>query len=222
MVLVLLSMSFILGFGAKPLSAQTTIWPVGDSITDGYDITPGDAPGGGYRTELYSRLINSGISFNYVGSYADNPSAILNAAGAAYTSHDGHDGYTIAEIYGNLTGNDGTTSNNGGYWITGGNGTGRGAINPTIILLEIGGNDVNQGSTAAQAYASLTILLNDLKADLPSAQVFVASLIPRTDSTNNESTSEQYSAMISANISSFGSNFHFVDLHTNFPSNASS
>ena len=220
LLICVLSAAFLLNLTTASSQATKTIWPLGDSITDGFDPQPGDAPGGGYRTEAYLRLIAAGINFSYVGSWADNPSAILYAAGANYTSHDGHDGYTVAEIDGNLTANDGTTANNGGFWITGGNGTGRGPINPSIVLLEIGGNNVSvYGTTAGQIYAMLTNLLDDLKADLPNAQIFVASLVPRADVAWAESTSVQYSALIAANLSSFGPNFHFVDLHSNFPTN---
>ena len=220
LLICVLSAAFLLSLTTASSQTAGTIWPLGDSITDGYDPQPGDAPGGGYRTEVYLRLIAAGINFSYVGSSADNPSAILYAAGANYTSHDGHNGYTVAEIDGNLTANDGTSANNGGFWISGGNGTGRGPINPSINLLEIGGNNVSAyGTTAGQIYALLTNLLDDLKADLPNAQIFVASLVPRTDASWAESTSVQYSALIAANLSSFGPNFHFVDLHANFPAN---
>jgi hypothetical protein len=220
LLICVLSAAFLLSLTTASSQTAGTIWPLGDSITDGYDPQPGDAPGGGYRTEVYLRLIAAGINFSYVGSSADNPSAILYAAGANYTSHDGHNGYTVAEIDGNLTANDGTSANNGGFWISGGNGTGRGPINPSIILLEIGGNNVSAyGTTAGQIYALLTNLLDDLKADLPNAQIFVASLVPRTDVGWAENTSVQYSALIAANLSSFGPNFHFVDLHANFPAN---
>jgi hypothetical protein len=62
-------------------------------------------------------------------------------------------------------------------------------------------------------------VLNILKTNLPNAQVFVASLTPRATGSAAETVSVQYSAGIPSMLTAMGSNFHFVDLHTNFPSN---
>jgi len=109
---------------------------------------------------------------------------------------------------------DGTSGNNGGYWITGGNGTGRSAISPNIVLLHIGTNDRTQGETVQTMYNKLVTLLNDLKLDLPTAEIFVASLIPRTDSVAFEQDQQAYNAMIPGLVASMGANFHFVDMHS--------
>lgn len=194
-------------FGAAVQTAfALVILPLGDSITDGYQVP------GGYRTELYERLTNAGVSFAFVGSQTDNPTAPLTAGGQVH--HEGHSGYRTDQIYNNLEGTDGTAGNNGGYWIIGGNGTGRSAISPDIVLLHIGTNDRTQGEPPSTMYAKLVILLNDLKADLPNAKVFVASLIPRTDNATYETGQQTYNAMIPALVASLGTNFHFVDLHS--------
>ena len=155
------------------------ILPLGDSITDGYSVA------GGYRTELYKRLTNSGSGFTYLGSQTDNASAVLTAGGQIH--HEGHSGYRTDQIYNNLLGSDGTSGNNSGFWLNGGNGTGRTAITPGIILVHIGTNDKTQGENTQTMTNKLWILLNLLRTNQPQAKVFVASLIPRTDNASFES-----------------------------------
>ena len=129
-----------------------SIMPLGDSLTWGYDGGP-DTPAyldsldtGGYRSPLYSLLTADHIGVTYVGVNNDNPSPVLTAAGQ--TAHNGFNGYTINEVDGNLAGSvssaDGV-SNLGGYWLTGGGGTGRGPETANVILLQIGANDIGQG-----------------------------------------------------------------------------
>ena len=182
------------------------ILPLGDSITDGYTVT------GGYRTELYKRLTNAGAVFTFLGSQTDNPSAVLTAGGQIH--HEGHSGYRTDQIYNNLLGSDGTSGNNGGYWLDGGNGTGRSAITPDIILLHIGTNDKTQGETTQTMTNKLWILLNMLRTNQPQARVFVASLIPRSDSAADESGQQAYNLLIPGLVASMGTNFHFVDMHS--------
>ena len=182
------------------------ILPLGDSITDGYQIA------GGYRTELYKKLTNSGAVFTFLGSQTDNPSTILTAGSQIH--HEGHSGYRADQIYNNLLGSDGTAGNNGGHWLDGGNGTGRSAISPGIVLVHIGTNDRTQGENVPTMYSKLVTLLNDLKAALPNAKVFVASLIPRTDNGTYEADQQAYNALIPGLVASLGANFHFVDMHS--------
>ncbi len=167
-------------------AATPTILPLGDSITYGYGPTATYADNndpGGYRSPLYTDLTNQGKTFQYVGSSTLNPGSLP----AGEQAQEGHSGYTIAQINGNLSAdepvntNSPGTDNDGGYWLTGGGGTGRSAIFPSIILLHIGTNDSSQGARQTQMEADLTTLLNNLKGALPNSQVFVASLIPRTD-----------------------------------------
>jgi lysophospholipase L1-like esterase len=192
---------------ACPQSGQAqNILPLGDSITDGYQVP------GGYRTELYKDLTNAGAVFSFMGSQTDNPSAVLTAGGQIH--HEGHSGYRTDQIYNNLLGSDGTAGNNGGYWLDGGNGTGRSAISPDVVLLHIGTNDRTQGETLQTMYNKLVTLLTDLKADLPNAKIFVASLIPRTDDPSAEATQQAYNALIPGLVASMGANFHFVDMHS--------
>jgi serralysin len=182
------------------------ILPLGDSITYGF-LSISDPSSNGYRAQLYSDL-NGNVIFD--GSQIDGDLAQPN--------NEGHNGYTIEGVDAELEGNTNTQSgrsdsNNGGYWIDGGNGTGRSAIDPQVVLLDIGTNDATDGQDAALMETELTQLLGDLKTDLPSAQVFVGSLTPRLDSASDEAVEDQYNAAMPAIVATEGSNFHFVDIH---------
>ena len=180
-----------------------TILPLGDSITDGFG-TPG-----GYRIKLYQ---NFGGNVKFVGSQSNGPANLTDK------HNEGHSGYRIDQIDADLKGLSSSSpapdTNNGGSWLSGGNSTGRGAVSPQFVLLHIGTNDASQGASPALMESRLTQLLTDLKADLPDAQVIVASLIPRTDSSAAESVEEQYNAAMPAIIAAMGSHFHFLDMHS--------
>ena len=153
---LMLLLAPILAFGLVPKTAkaQLQIMPLGDSITWGYNgSTTSPASPGGYRDPLYTDLTGSGYTVNYVGASNENPSTTLTNAGQ--TAQNGYNGYTTDEITDNLAGDltsgnpaynpSNTESNNGGYWLTGGGGTGRGPETANVILLSIGLNDMGLG-----------------------------------------------------------------------------
>jgi lysophospholipase L1-like esterase len=185
-----------------PPKSSPTILPLGDSITDGYS-TPG-----GYRIKLYSDF---GGNVQFLGSQSNGPANLPDK------HNEGHSGYRIDQVDADLTGlvssSPAPDTNNGGDWLTGGNGTGRSAIDPNFVLLHIGTNDATQGATAPVMESRLTQLLKDLKTDLPNSQVIVASLIPRTDSSADEAVEEQYNAAMPSIVASMGGDFHFLDMH---------
>ena len=121
------------------------ILPLGDSITEGVGGT-----GGGYRARLHLLLNNAGDSFNFVGSATNNSTPALINSGQHY--HEGHSGYRIDQIEGDLTGlvssDPAFDTSNGGHWLDGGIAVGRAPIFPDLILLHIGTNDASQGRTA--------------------------------------------------------------------------
>lgn len=194
---------------ASSATAIGEILPLGDSITDGVGGT-----GGGYRARLYLLLNNAGDQFKFVGSATNNSTAALSAAGQNH--HEGHSGYRIDQIDGDLTGlvSSAPDNSNGGHWLDGGNGTGRVAIFPDLILLHIGSNDAAQGRTAAQMQALLESLLAKIKSNRPNAQVIVASLILRTNNANFEAIQMEYNSGIPATVAAKGANFHFLDMHS--------
>jgi len=187
------------------------ILPLGDSITDGLGGT-----GGGYRDRLHLLLNNAGDSFNLVGSATDNATAALLASDQHY--HEGHSGYRIDQIEGNLTGIVSSApaqdTNNGGHWFDGGIAVGRAPVFPDLILLHIGTNDATQGRSPAQMQTSLQSLLTKIRVTRPNAQVIVASLIRRTDNANLEATQVSYNSAIPGIVAAQGANFHFLDMHS--------
>jgi lysophospholipase L1-like esterase len=62
------------------------IMPLGDSITEGYDLP------GGYRTYLVPKLQKFSSHIKFVGSLQDGPPDLLNA------DHEGHSGWRIDQI----------------------------------------------------------------------------------------------------------------------------
>jgi lysophospholipase L1-like esterase len=153
-------------------SGPLVIMPMGDSITQGAGA------GGGYRSPLYTSLSGAAFQLQYIGSRTDAPTTILTNAGQ--THHEGHGSYSTDLLLGNLDANKpyGGTDE-GGYWITGGGGTGRAAVYPDLILLMIGTNDIGMWAhTPAEAIAYYDQLLTKLVTLRPSARIICASIVP--------------------------------------------
>lgn len=158
------------------------ILPLGDSITDG----GGSTLAGGYRTGLATRLVADGHAFQYYGSQvldstSSSVASVLKTNDGLHA--EGHSGYTISQITNNLTGSDPTTTstNNGGYWLSGGDSVGRIAVNPQFILLHIGTNDIinNYGlHSNANTAMSDAELLPQMEQDLRTLVTSVTTLRP--------------------------------------------
>jgi lysophospholipase L1-like esterase len=117
-----------LALAAEPVS----VMPLGDSITAG--------SAGGYRKPLAQKLADV---YHYrmisVGSQTD-PSLP-----PGQQAHEGHAGWRIDQLTGNLLGvNPVDAGAHGGYWLVGGHGTGRQAVHPNFITVMAGINDINQ------------------------------------------------------------------------------
>ncbi|SFW78889.1 cellulose binding domain-containing protein [Amycolatopsis australiensis] len=119
------------------------IMPLGDSITQGGTT-------GGYRLDLGAKLRADGRAVDFVGSMTDGP------AGMPDREHEGHPGWTIAQIDANVTGRLAT-------------------YRPRTILLHIGTNDM-YGSDPAGAPRRLPALVDRITAQAPDADVFVATI----------------------------------------------
>lgn len=152
----------------------TTIMPLGDSITAGY--IPGGCIPGGYRQELYNNLQAAGYSFSFAGSQTIYSSPTLDAAGQNH--HEGHNGYTIQQTI------DGVTKH---HWLD---------VNPDIILLHIGANDI-LASDASTAPDRFDALLGSILAKKPNVRIFVAQIIGGSTVTN-DSKATAYDAGIVA------------------------
>src|SRR3954451_5402213 len=81
---------------AAPALAESNggvkIMPLGDSITDGYNVP------GGYRINLWQRLAAGGDTTDFVGSGFNGPASLGDH------DHEGHSGWRIDQIDANIVG----------------------------------------------------------------------------------------------------------------------
>jgi lysophospholipase L1-like esterase len=82
------------------------------------------------------------------------------------TDNEGHNGWTIAQIAGQVTG-----------WLA--------AYKPDVVLLHIGTNDVKTATGAVGAPQRLSALIDQLRGAAPNATVIVAQIVPSPDSATN-------------------------------------
>src|SRR4051812_49089883 len=74
------------------------VMPLGDSITDGYNVP------GGYRIELWQRMASAGNVVDFVGSGSNGP------ANLGDHDHEGHSGWRIDQLDANIVGWLGTSA----------------------------------------------------------------------------------------------------------------
>jgi lysophospholipase L1-like esterase len=183
---------------------------LGDSITEG--TTPG-----GYRSRLCSNLTTAGYDFTFVGSSTTNDSSVLTTADQ--THHEGHGGYRISDIENNLDGDSGLSGNNGGYWLSGT--TGRAAVYPDLVLLQIGTNDIRPGQSAEAICGRLDSLIGHIFVDRPQATMIVASVTPtnypESETYDYEAATVAFNALIPDLVAKYVSqarNIYFLDMHS--------
>lgn len=152
------------------------IMPLGDSITAGY--IPGGCIPGGYRQQLCNNLTAAGYAFQFVGSQTLYSSTMLDEA--KQNHHEGHDGYTIQQII------DGVKNSN---WLS---------VNPNIILLHIGANDILKPD-AATASDRFDALLDIIIAKKPNARIIVAKIIGGSTITNDSRATAYDSGIVTYN-----------------------
>jgi lysophospholipase L1-like esterase len=68
------------------------VMPLGDSITDGFNVP------GGYRINLWQRMAADRLTVDFVGSGANGPAALGDH------DHEGHSGWKIRDLDANITG----------------------------------------------------------------------------------------------------------------------
>ncbi|MDB6019147.1 MAG: Extracellular serine protease precursor [Pedosphaera sp.] len=208
------------------LPAGLQIMPLGDSITYG-----GSGSYSGYRGFLYSLLNPVAINFQFVGASAVNPST-LPTTPVDETHHNGYSSYATLDLLNNLDGLDLARYNqyggverypNGGYWLTGGNGTGRSAVYPDFILLLVGANDISQatlGNTQINIVnyqSNLTALINKLTTLRPNARVITADITPWPGQSASVTTINNMVHTVVTNFQAQGARVSEVDLNTQFP-----
>jgi lysophospholipase L1-like esterase len=186
-------LGLVLAFGAAlatttPAAAESNggvrIMPLGDSITDGVGVSGG----GGYRIGLWQRTGAGGYTVDFVGSAFNGPASLGDH------DHEGHSGWRIDQLDANITG-----------WLR--------TSNPRTILLHIGTNDIGQNYDVANAPARLSTLLDHIRTLAPVAEVFVAQLIPTTNS-GNETKTQAFNAALPGIVAQKGSRTHLVDMHS--------
>jgi lysophospholipase L1-like esterase len=168
------------------------ILPLGDSITDGFNIP------GGYRIELFRRALAANKEITFVGSGVNGPTTV---DGTPFPrNHEGHSGWKIAMI--------GDRVPNPAF-----------ATPPHIVLVMAGTNDVIMNDNLASAPTRLGALLDKLYQANANALVVVARLTPLQNTTDNTEV-QTYNNAIPALVQSrngMGQHILLVDMHTGFP-----
>ncbi|WP_328848352.1 cellulose binding domain-containing protein [Micromonospora zamorensis] len=167
-----------------PASAESNggvrVMPLGDSITDGFNVP------GGYRIELWQRFTTGGYRVDFVGSQFNGPASLGDH------DHQGHSGWTIAQIDANVV-----------NWLR--------ATNPRTVLLHIGTNDM-YGDTSG-APGRLAALVDKITNNAPNADVFVATIVPKSGADDQV---RAYNAAIPGIVqtrAAAGKRVHLVDMY---------
>lgn len=196
----LLVASFATSTAQAAVTQPGNIMPLGDSITAG--LTLASHIPGGYRQELASDLTALGYSFHFVGS--TNTYATTQLTSTNNDCHEGHGGYTIQEII------NGVQNAN---WLS---------VNPDIVLLHIGANDM-LASDVATAPDRLDTLLGAIIAKKPNAKIIVAKIIGGSTVTNDpraatyDSAVATYNAAVAQKVAarnSLGEHVSLVDMYS--------
>lgn len=198
--------------------AGLKIMPLGDSITNGSGVATN------YRYYLHGLLSAVAPGFQFVGDSTDN-STSMPVSPVDQRFHAGHSSYACNDISNNLDGLDtavftqyGGTSRDphGGYWFTGGNGTGRDPIYPDAILLLCAANDISRvGMTGVQG--RIEALLTKITTLRPDARVFLAKGSPYSGFSSQVATFNGIIDTVAADFQAAGKKITVVDLNTGYP-----
>ncbi|WP_433074449.1 cellulose binding domain-containing protein [Dactylosporangium sp. CA-052675] len=156
----------------------------------GDSITEGTQVPGGYRIGLWQRVNAGGYRVDFVGSQFNGPAALGDH------DHEGHPGWRIDQIDANIAG-----------WLR--------TSDPHTVLLHIGTNDVLQNYNLGGAPGRLSTLIDHITAGAPTAEVFVATIIPLANS-GQETAARAFNATIPGIVQSkagAGKHVHLVDMH---------
>ena len=208
-----------------PAGDPVVIWPLGDSITWGYTTASAADSPGGYREPLYRNLLVDGYpAMKFAGANTSNPGPLLTRDSQA--NHDGYPQYTLGEINANLDSNaptGKTRGNNGGFWLTGTGG--RPAIQPDIVLLLAGTNDIEDGAAAPLIEQRLDAMVNKIFTLRPETKIFLASIPPYPADAAKTATAKAYNELMRTRtvpkFLSLGYDIRFVDQYANFVAGSS-
>ncbi len=206
------------------LPSNLEIMPMGDSITRG--SRSNDA---GYRGPLYTSLTAAGINFTFVGTSTaldkDRPAGSTTVLPDEQRHHEGHGGYVMNQMLGNLDGQVQSSDSGGtydpGYWLTGNEATGQAAQNPDVILLMAGTNDIQIYGLSGIG-GKLENLINKIAELRPDTKLIVAEITPRTDTTARAEAVDTYNEIVRQKIAAAqaaGKNVSLADMNDGFPAN---
>jgi len=136
------------------LPGAARIMPLGDSITRGSSLAPaagGNIPGG-YRKELGIRLDAGGMAYDFVGEASDNH------APGMHPEHNGVTGFRTDQILQQIDG-----------WLE---------VDPHVVLLHAGTEDILQGIPVATAADNIGSLIDRITSSAPHRRLYVATIIP--------------------------------------------
>jgi lysophospholipase L1-like esterase len=213
------------------------VYPLGDSITFGY--TPSTNTPGGYRGVLDAALTQAEVPHRFVGTTTANPSVTLTATDQA--RHDGHNGYRIDQVAADLDGVAGAYDDRGGHWLTGT--ATRPAIDPDIVLVHLGTNDIAKRFDPANVYddpepldepderarfvASMTdrleALVDKVLALRPDSIVVVSTVIPLATGGVVDAVPAEYASAVRDRIRAhpqYGTHVRLVDAYAAFVDDA--
>ncbi|MFF0311203.1 cellulose binding domain-containing protein [Streptosporangium sp. NPDC004379] len=156
----------------------------------GDSITEGTQVPGGYRIGLWQRLAAGRYTIDFVGSQYNGPGSLGDH------DHEGHPGWRIDQIDANING-----------WLR--------TYTPRTVLLHIGTNDILQNYNVSSAPSRLSTLIDHITAAAPNAEVFVATIIPLSNS-GQEAAARTFNAAVPGIVQSKvnnGKHVHLVDMH---------
>jgi lysophospholipase L1-like esterase len=155
-------------------------------LGDSITVGVGSSTRSGYRPDLAERLAAAGLQADFVGSQQSGTGPDVD--------NEGHVGWNIEQIAANVD-----------NWLA--------TYEPDVILLHIGTNDTRSAGAAVTAPGKLSDLIDQIKADRPAAEIFVAKIISTTDAERNVLT-DAYNAAVPAVVASKGARVHLVDQST--------
>ncbi|TQM78704.1 lysophospholipase L1-like esterase [Saccharothrix saharensis] len=171
----------VVAVGTAQADSGVKVMPLGDSITDGFNVP------GGYRVDLWRKLVAGGRTVDFVGSMTNGPTSLGDR------NHEGHSGWTIAQIDNNVT-----------NWLR--------TYTPRTILLHIGTNDMYGGDPGG-APQRLSNLVDRITTLAPDADLFVATIVPLS---SGDATVRAFNSTIPSMVQSkvnAGKKVHLVDMY---------
>ncbi|MFI7598142.1 RICIN domain-containing protein [Actinoplanes sp. NPDC049681] len=153
----------------------------------GASITDGFNVPGGYRIKMWELFTDAGYRVDFVGSGANGPASLGDH------DHEGHSGWRIDQIDASIAG-----------WLR--------TYAPRTVLLHVGTNDVNQNYDLPHAPDRLSALIDKIRANAPTVELFVSTLIPESDPVL-EARIQALNAAIPGIVAGKGPLTHLVDMH---------